>query len=104
MKWPTLELTCACGRPIPTDDQVALFGRRPCPDCGSRTRKWSRTKPWWRRLFSRHEWPRWVAGRGPRYLAVDYGFNPAELTAFTQDAVGNLHLVRRKNRWRFRQI
>lgn len=99
------ELTCTCGRVIPEQDQIAFYGRRPCPDCGSRTRKWSRLRPWWWRLFSRHEWPRFKNGnRGPRYFAGDWGFITQTLIEFTRGARERLGLKRKKNRWRFDRI
>ena len=98
------ELTCVCGRVIPERDQIAYFGRRPCPDCGSRARKWSRSWSWrglWRRLFHNHEWPRFRSGRGPRHFSPDWGFVPQSLTLYTAGVAERLGLRRKKNRWRF---
>jgi hypothetical protein len=98
------ELTCVCGRLVSEADQIAFYGRRPCPDCGSRCRKWSRLRPWWRRFFSRHPWPRFRSGDGPRHFAPDWGFIQARLTKFTRGATAKLGLKRRRNRWRFDEL
>lgn len=100
-----LELACVCGRAVPEDDQIALCGRRPCPECGSRARRWQRSWPsFFRRLLRPRRWPAFLPGRGPRHFAPDWGFDLRSLTRFTAGAVDALGLKKRKNRWRFREL